>query len=127
MILMDISSGWESFVQLISVLLIFVFVLIITLVTTRWIARYQQGMMYNRNIQVIETLRVSNNKYIQIIKTGKKYLVISVCKDTICALTELSEDQLELSVVDGENTERVSKNFQEILDKLKDKFPRKQA
>ena len=83
MILLGVFSNWDSFFQLIGVLLIFLFVLAITYVTTRWIGQYQQGMMQNKNIQVVETFRVSNNKFIQIIQVGKKYLVISVCKDVV--------------------------------------------
>lgn len=35
------SSGFQNFMELIGVLLIFVFVLVITLYTTKWIAGYQ--------------------------------------------------------------------------------------
>ncbi len=80
MILTNIFSGWGSFFQLIGVLLVFLFVLVITYATTRWIAGYQQGVMKNRNIQVIETFRVNNNKYIQVLQVGKKYMV-SFIKD----------------------------------------------
>ena len=94
MALLEISSGWESFFQLIGVLLIFLFVLVLTYLVTKWIAGYQQGITCNKNIRIIETFQVNNTKFIQIIQVGKKYLVISVCKDTINLLTELTEDQL---------------------------------
>lgn len=126
MVLLEIFSGWESFFQLISVLLIFLFVLVITYVSTRWIAQYQKGAMKNRNIQVIETFRVSNNKFIQIIQVGKKYLVISVCKDTINILAELIEEELvwkpSAEEFQGSN---INESFQEVFHKLKDKIPRK--
>lgn len=126
MILLTISSGWESFVQLVSVLLIFLFVLALTYIATKWFAKYQQGAMTNKNIRIIESFRMANNKFIQIIKVGEKYLVISVCKDTIQVLTELTEEQLtwvppEYEVGKGAANE----SFQEILNKLKGKFPRK--
>ena len=97
MILMEISSGWDSFFQLIGVLLIFLFVLAITYFTTKWIAGYQKGTMSNKNIKVIESFRVNNNKLIQIIQVGEKYLAISVCKDSINVLTELTKEQLAKS------------------------------
>ena len=126
MILLKISSGWESFFQLISVLLIFLFVLVITYVVTRWIAQYQQGIVANKNIQVIETFRINNNKFIQIIQVGKKYLAVSVCKDTINVLTELTEERLVWKPSEEEkNKINVNQNFQEILDNLKKKIPRK--
>lgn len=126
MVLSGIFSGWESFFQLIGVLLIFLFVLAVTAVTTRWIARYQQGMMQNKNIQVIETFRVSSNKFIQIIQVGKKYLVISVCKDIVNILTELTEEELVWKPSQEENQGiKVNESFQDILGRLKDKIPRK--
>ena len=126
MILLDISSGWESFFQLVGVLLIFIFVLLITYVVTKWIAGYQQGIMTNKNIQVIETFRVNNNKFIQIIQIGKKYLAISVCKDTINILTELTEEQLTwMPSMEEKTRSNTSESFQEILNNLKKKIPRK--
>ena len=125
MILMEISSGWDSFFQLIGVLLIFLFVLAITYFTTKWIAGYQKGTMSNKNIKVIESFRVNNNKLIQIIQVGEKYLAISVCKDRINVLTELTKEQLTWLPTEDETTAAKAPNFQEILEKLKGKFPRK--
>lgn len=126
MILLDISSGWDSFFQLVGVLLIFLFVLAITYVVTKWIAGYQQGIMANKNIRVIETFRVNNNKFIQIIQVGKKYLAISVCKDTIQVLTELTEEQLIWMPSSEEKSKSTTnENFQEVLNNLKKKIPRK--
>ena len=125
MVLLGVFSKWDSVFQLIGVLLIFLFVLAITYVTTRWIGQYQQGMMQNKNIQVVETFRVSNNKFIQIIQVGKKYLVISVCKDVVNILTELTEEDLVWMPSQEERGVKVNENFQQIFTKLKDKIPRK--
>lgn len=125
MILMNISSGWESFIQLMGVLLVFLFVLMITYITTKWIARYQQGMMCNKNIRIIETFRVNNNKFIQIIQVGTKYLVVSVCKDTVNTLAELTEEELLWFPPAEDGSKPENQNFHDMLEKLKDKFPRK--
>ena len=126
MALLEISSGWESFFQLIGVLLIFLFVLVLTYLVTKWIAGYQQGITCNKNIRIIETFQVNNTKFIQIIQVGKKYLVISVCKDTINLLTELTEDQLTyFPSIEDRKEVNVNESFQEILNRLKKKFPRK--
>lgn len=81
--------------------------------------------MQNKNIQVVETFRVSNNKFIQIIQVGKKYLVISVCKDVVNILTELTEEDLLWMPSQEERGVKVNENFQQIFTKLKDKIPRK--
>ena len=113
--------------RLIGVLLVFLFVLAVTYATTKWIAHYQQGIAANRNIQVIETFRVANNKFIQIVQVGEKYLVISVCKDSINVLTELTEEEQIGRASNEEEGDRsgINSNFQEILENLKKKLPRK--
>ena len=56
------TSSFDSFVQLLGVLVIFVFVLGITYVATRWIAGYQKAHLFNKNLRIIETLRLTPNK-----------------------------------------------------------------
>lgn len=126
MVLLEISSGWESFFQLVGILLVFLFVLALTYLATKWIAGYQQGIVANKNIRVIETFRVSSNKFIQIIQVGEKYLAVSVCKDTINVLTELTEEQLTwMPSMEEKKEANVNESFQEILNNLKKKIPRK--
>lgn len=117
------TSGWDSFLRLMSVLFIFLFVLVITYVSTRWIAKYQKGIGSNKNIRVIETFRITNNKFVQIIEVGEVYLVIAVCKDTVTLLHQMKKDELKWMPEDNSQMPVVNENFQEILQKLKDKLP----
>lgn len=117
------SSTLESVVQLIGIILIFVFVLGATFLTTRWIANYQRTTTKNRNIRVVETCRLTTNKYIQIVQVGEKYLAIAVSKDNITVLTELGEDEIidfsaELESSKGES-------FGKIMEKIKSMKPKK--
>lgn len=105
------ASGAGSYAQFITVLLIFVAVLGVTAWTTRWMANYQKQQSVNENIEVIETARIANNKYIQIIRAGEKYMVIAVCKDTVTMLGEISGDQLKR----GASAQHLK--FKELLDK----------
>ena len=75
------TSGVQSFFQLIGVLLIFVFVLAITYYVTKWIAGYQKQHNFQKNMRVVETMKLTTNKYIQIIEVGETYLVIGIGKD----------------------------------------------
>lgn len=109
------SSKVESIFQLLNVLVIFIVVLVITYIATRWLAKMQKVRATNTNIEVIETFKVTNNKYIQILRTGKVYLVIAICKDTITMLTQIDESQLEeVKVIEKEND-----SFADILEKVK--------
>ena len=114
------TSSLESFMQLISVLVIFVFVLVITYVTTRWMAGFQKSRSYNKNLQIIETIAVGNNKLISIVAVGKKYIAVSVGKDDVHFLTEIKEDELkDLSFLDEPDKESAKESFANILEKLK--------
>ncbi|HBA68372.1 MAG TPA: hypothetical protein DCZ40_03330 [Lachnospiraceae bacterium] len=94
--LLTVSNGMNSFLQFCTVLFIFLFVLVITWAATRWIANFQSGRACGTNIEAIETYRLTANKYIQIIRTGEKYLAVAICKDTITMLTEVPAEQIHL-------------------------------
>lgn len=89
------ASMGNSVIQLITVTLIFVFVLAVTYFTTRWIGSYQKKRMSYGNIKVVESFRLSNNKLLEIVKAGDKCFLIAVCKDTVTCLGELDENTLE--------------------------------
>lgn len=103
----------NSYVQFITVLLVFVLVLAVTALTTKWIANYQKQQSVNCNIEVIETTRISNNKYIQLVRVGEIYMAIAVCKDTVTMLGEIPKEQL--AEITGSNG---SPNFKELFDKV---------
>ena len=106
-----LTAGGAGYAQFITVLLVFVVVLGITALTTRWIANYQKQQNMNENVQVIETTRIANNKYIQIVRAGEKYMVIAVCKDTVTMLGEIPKEQIKEGGC-GHNS-----GFREIFDK----------
>ena len=109
-----LASAGESIFELIVVLVIFVGILFLTYYTTKWIAGYQKGRMVNQNLELIETLKITNNKYVQIIRAGKdKYLVIGVGKDEISRLGELTEDEVKLL---SEDASERKDTFHDILD-----------
>lgn len=113
---MLLSRTLDSFFDLLTVLFIFVVVLALTYVTTRFIANYQKGRSVGRNLEVLESYRVTSNKYLQIVRAGKKYLVIGIGKDEIHVLAELSEEEL---TIPEEKTETGMVSFKEMLDKAK--------
>ena len=99
------------YAQFITVLLVFVLVLGITAATTKWIAGYQKQQGAGLNIQVIETSRIANNKYIQIVRVGDTYMVIAVSKDSVTMLGEVSSGQLKL------DNSAPNFSFRELFDK----------
>lgn len=127
MILLQVkTSSFGSFMQLLGVLLIFIFVLLITWFTTKWIAGYQKSRSVNSNLKVIETLRLTQNKYIQIIEAGEVYLVVGIGKDEITMLTTLTKEQLkDIDTFEVTKQTEAGENFQEMLEKLRKHLPKK--
>lgn len=118
-----ILSSLDSFVQLITVLIIFIFVLIITYFTTRWMAGIQKGRSFNKNLRIIETISAGNNKMISIVQAGEKYLVVSIGKDEVHYLTELKQEELkDLSFMNPDNQNDKQDPFAEIYGRLKEKY-----
>ncbi len=118
-----ILSSLDSFVQLITVLVIFIFVLIITYFTTRWMAGIQKGRSFNKNLRIIETISAGNNKMISIVQAGEKYLVVSIGKDEVHYLTELKQEELkDLSFMNPDNQNDKQDPFAEIYGRLKEKY-----
>ena len=105
------TGGSDSYAQFMAVLIIFVLVLGVTAFVTKWIANYQKQQSVNCNVEVIETTRITSNKYIQIVRVGEKYMVIAVCKDTVTMLGEVPKEQLK------EANAQVNMNFKELFEK----------
>lgn len=112
------QGALESVVQFVTALLIFVFVLVITYLTSRYIASFQKQSMTGRNIEVIETTKLTPNKYLQIIRAGDQYLLIAVCKDTVTMLAQLDGDNLIMEKTDS----TLPLEFGDILKKAKHKL-----
>ncbi|MCR5655607.1 MAG: flagellar biosynthetic protein FliO [Lachnospiraceae bacterium] len=88
------TGGINSVARLLTVFVIFLLVLGLTYLTTRFIGGYQKGKLTTANFEVIDTFRLNQSKYLQIIRAGEKYLVIAVCKDTVTVLCELDESEV---------------------------------
>jgi len=112
--LLSANSGVDSIVQLITVLLIFVFVLAVTLGVTKWMAGFQRLQSEGKNIQIIETTKMSPNHYAQIMRVGDKYVAVAIGKETVTVLTTLDESQLNLDA----SKQSYKTDFASVLKKI---------
>ena len=115
--LLSMTLGLDSIVQFITILFIFVFVLAVTWFSTRYIAGIQKEQYKTGNMELIETLRISNNKYLQIVRAGNRYFCMAVCKETVTMLGEIQKEDMVFS----ENNLNAGMDFQKILEKMKRK------
>lgn len=105
-----LSAGYYA--EFITVLVMFIAVLGITVWATRWMANYQRQQNENGNIEILETVRITNSKYIQLIRVGATYMAIAVCKDTVTMLGEVPASQLVFRDRTKEGT-----SFQKLFEK----------
>lgn len=113
--IVSLTSLASSVGQLITVLLIFIFVLVITAVTTKWIANYQKDKAPGENITVLETKRIAQNKLVEIVRIGDRYFALAIGKDEISVISELSADSLKYPEATGGTF-----SFKDFLNKAKD-------
>lgn len=115
MLVAEFGKSTNNVLQLLASIAVFVLVLFVTYIVTKWIGNYQSVQMKNKNIQVVETMRIMNGKCIQIVKIVDEYIVIAVCKDTVTFLTKLDTETMEKLKCE-ESVE--SEGFQDVLNKI---------
>lgn len=123
MVIASMSSRIEAFAQLLTLLIIFIFVLAVTYYVTRFVGNYQKNKLSGSNINILETMRIANNKCIQIVKIGSRVFAIAVAKDTVSYLCELDEDELIYKESSSGKMLINNDNFKEILEKFKKDKP----
>ena len=112
-----LSSNLDNLLQLFGVSVLFIIVLAITYLTTRFVGGIKLKKEKNSNFKVVETYRITNNKFLQIINIADKYIVISVSKDDIHFITEIDEEhihKMEPMIVGTLG----KYNFSDILEKM---------
>ena len=116
MILLE-SSRSSGYAQLITMLIVFVVVLAVTAFVTKWMANYQKSQNSGRNTEIIETTRLANNKWLQIVRVGKTIKVLAISKDDVTYLGDI--DPSELKEIKGGNGGMSS--FKSMFEKAKSK------
>ncbi len=116
-------GGWHSFVNILSLLLIFVLVLVMAYFSTKFIAKIQANNINNKsNIKIIESFRLGNNKFIAIVKIGGDYYAIALGKEEVTFIDKLDQDGLSLNQEGTSQTDgsiEGSSSFKEILSQFK--------
>jgi len=118
MLLSSTSKRADSIGQLLTVILIFIFVLALTYFATKLTAGLQRGRLAGSNVEILETFKIAPTKFIQVARIGNKYFSYVVCKDTVTLLGEMTEEDISSLEKEGKET-AVNLNFKEIFDKFK--------
>ena len=121
-----LAGSLESFIQLLGALVIFVFVIVLVYFTTKWMGGIQKKRSYNKNLRIIETIGLGNNKMVSIVEAGEVYLVVAIGKEEVHLLAQLTRNQLKDFSFEQTEDKSSTESFAEIMEKLKDKLPKKQ-
>ena len=116
-----ISGGVESAAQFLTVLVLFIVVLALTYFTTKFVGNYQKLQGFGKNIEAIETYRLTGNKFLQIVRVGRKYFLLSIGKDEVSSIAELSEEDLDLHA----DTPAANDRFNNMLETARDKMTKR--
>ena len=105
----------DAVVQFITVIVIFIIVMALAYFTARFVGGYQKSKMAGANIQVIETSRIANNKYLQIIQVGERLFLIAISKEQVSLIGELGRNDVTIPETQG----KAPMSFKEFLEKAK--------
>lgn len=111
MLLISAGSWIENLVQLFVVFVIFIIVLFLAYLAAKISGNFQANINRRSNIKVVEAYRISNNKYIQIVKIGNRYVALGVGKDEVTFLMELDEE----SITDFSSMPTSKESFKDVM------------
>ena len=105
------SHSLSDIAQFFTVLIVFIFVLALSMFCAKWVGNFQKVQQSGGSAEVIETIRIAQGKWVQIIRIGSKYKVIAISRDTVTYLGDV--DESDIKVTDPAE----KKSFSEILSK----------
>ncbi|MCR5619821.1 MAG: flagellar biosynthetic protein FliO [Lachnospiraceae bacterium] len=92
-------------------LIVFIFVLALSMFCAKWVGNFQKVQQSGGSAEVIETIRIAQGKWVQIIRIGSKYKVIAISRDSVTYLGDVDESDIKIA----DPAEK--KSFSEILSK----------
>lgn len=112
--ILSLNGALETGKLIVGVFIFVMFCLGIYFVT-KFIGKQKVFNSKNSNVNIIETIAVAPQKYLQLIKVTNEYILIGITKDNIIFIKELDKDEVVIS-----NNE-VEVSFKKYLDKFKSK------
>lgn len=113
----SMSSTFNSWLELVGVVVVFILVIVFAYFATQWVAKSAVVQNKNKNIKIVETHRINQNKYVQILKIGNKFIAIGVGKDEVNFLSEITEESIQWE----EQEWKPMPDFKDVLEKMNEK------
>ncbi len=96
-----IKSSGQNLLEFFGIIIVFIIVLVACWATTRFVASKKLAGRSMGNFEVVETYMISRDKFLQLIRIGKKYYVISISKDNVSLITEVQEEEIVVNKSTG--------------------------
>ncbi len=113
----SMGSTFNNCLELVGVLAAFILVIIFAYFATQWVAKSTVAQNKNKNIKIVETHRINQNKYVQILKIGNKFIAVGVGKDEVNFLSEIPSESIQWE----EQEWKPMPDFKEVLEKMNKK------
>ncbi len=124
------GSGWRfimaltrtvgtlgSIAQIFGMLVAFIVIVAAAYFVSKYFGQYALKARGNSNIKVVETSRITVDKYLQIIEVNGQYFLIGISKNNINLISEIDSDRIKACIP----KEIVKFSFKEFLEKAKSK------
>lgn len=113
--------GVDGFIQLVTIIAIFVFVLVITYFTTRFVGGYAKSKVITGNIELIDSMKIAPSGYIAVVRVASKYIAVGIGKNEISFLCELPGEDVMIRDAGGV----AGYDFKELIEKARGKIGKK--
>jgi len=112
-----LTGNGSNALELIGLIIVFILILFATYYTSRWVAKNGVNLQHSGNIEIVETYRLSQTKYLQIIKVGQnRYFLISVAKENVSFISEIKEEDIDLTRYINQKNQ--NNDFSDVLKKM---------
>ena len=90
-------STFAGIFKLIFLVIIFIVILVLSYLVTKWYANSSLVKNKTNNIEIKESFQLAPGKTISIVRIGEKYVALVQFKDNVVKLAELTEEELILN------------------------------
>lgn len=88
------GTRFTSTLELFGLVIVFIVVIAACYFVTRFVGGRQLAQQRNSNFLVLDTFRLAQNKYLQLVQVGRRYFVIAVGKDAVSLISELEKEDI---------------------------------
>lgn len=90
-------STFAGIFKLIFLVIIFIVILVLSYLVTKWYANSSLVKNKTNNIEIKESFQLAPGKTISIVRIGEKYVALAQFRDNVVKLAELTEEELILN------------------------------